>query len=256
MTDAIARQEQTAQIEGQLGPFQLIQQALSSGTSPEVIRELVTLQQSMERFAWEREERQAKIDFDEALNVCQSKIGRIAPNRKRENDIGWADYMQLDRTVRPIYLEAGFSIGFSESESADKGRLRMCATVSRGGISREYFADISRAPANSKMNQPDADASAASRVKRYLILDIFNIAVGIDRDERKPYLDGQQPGKLSERDNLSHYEAIKNAANMADLQTSYLAALAAAEAIGDAVSIKEFIAIKTSRMSELRRGNQ
>ena len=58
-------------------PIGLIQQALSSGTSPEVIRELVALQQSMERFNWEREERQSKIDFDNALNNCQAQIGQI-----------------------------------------------------------------------------------------------------------------------------------------------------------------------------------
>ena len=40
--------------------MQLMQQALSSGTSPEVIRELVALQQSVERFNWEREERKSK----------------------------------------------------------------------------------------------------------------------------------------------------------------------------------------------------
>ena len=96
-------------------PIGLIQQALSSGTSPEVIRELVALQQSMERFNWEREERQAKIDFDDALNACQAKIGRIAGNVKRnDTNSWWADYAELDRTVRPIYTEQGFSIGFSE----------------------------------------------------------------------------------------------------------------------------------------------
>ena len=99
-------------------PMQLIQQALSSGTSPEVIRELVALQQSVERFNWEREERQSKIDFDNALNECQRQIGRIAPNRERENNITWLDYVGVDKVVRPIYLEAGFSIGFSEVESS------------------------------------------------------------------------------------------------------------------------------------------
>ena len=99
----------------ELGPMQLMQQALANGTSPEVIRELVALQQSVERFNWEREERQSKIDFDNALNECQRQIGRIAPNRERENNITWLDYVGVDKVVRPIYLEAGFSIGFSTS---------------------------------------------------------------------------------------------------------------------------------------------
>ena len=66
-------------------PIGLIRQALSSGTSPEVIRELVALQQSMVRFEWEREERQAKIDFDTALSVCQQKVETLKPNQGRKS---------------------------------------------------------------------------------------------------------------------------------------------------------------------------
>ena len=236
------RNEQTA-----ISPMEIIQQALKSGASPEVVRELVALQQSMERFNWEREERQAKIDFDTALNVCQSQIGRIAPNRERERGIGWADYAQLDKVVRPIYIDAGFSIGFSEVESADRERLRMRATVSRGGISREYFADISRKPANSGMNALDADASAASRVKRYLMLDIFNIAVGIDKDEKKPF-DGKI---MDERRTTELLEFIKAAPDRAKLQKQYLDALAEAEKIGDTKAIRDIIAAKDKRLKEL-----
>lgn len=184
-TTAIERAPRQEMEARQITPLSLIQDALSKNVSPEVLKELVSLQQSMIRFEWEAQERQAKIDFDDALNTCQRQIGRIAPNQTRENNIKWADYAQLDRAVRPIYIAAGFSIGFSEVEAKDASRLRMCATVSRGGVSREYHADISRSGANGKMSQMDADAGAASRAKRYLMLDIFNIAIGIDQDEKK-----------------------------------------------------------------------
>ena len=200
-------------------PMQLIQQALTQGVSPEVVRELVALQQSMERFNWEREERQAKIDFDTALNECQAKIDRIKPNRDRENGIKWADYIQVDKTVRPLYIDAGFSICFSEVDSTDKGKLKMCATVSRGGISREYFAETPSAPANSKMSGADGYASAASRVKRYLLLDIFNIAVGIDKDEK----DGI-PG-LPIETYAPLMEAIENAQTVGAVTAAYIHAL-------------------------------
>jgi hypothetical protein len=176
-THALAVPAQTA-----IAPMDLLQQALSSGTSPEVIRELVALQQSVERFNWEREERQSKIDFDNALNECQRQIGRIAPNRERENQIMWLDYAGADKVVRPIYLEAGFSIGYSEVESPTEGR-RMCATLSRGGVSKEYFSKLIPS-GNSKMSTADQDASGSSRAMRYLLFKIFNIAVGIDKDEK------------------------------------------------------------------------
>ena len=238
-------------------PIGLIQQALSSGTSPEVIRELVALQQSMERFNWEREERQAKINFDDALNACQAKIGRIAGNVKRnDTNSWWADYAELDRTVRPIYTEQGFSIGFSEVTPLSPGKVRIKAELSRSGISKEYFREITPSTTGPKGNAmataTDADAIAGSRAKRYLILDIFNIAVGIDKDEKKPFEDGKQPGVLDERQHITHLENIRNASTKAELQRLYLAALSAAEAIGDAGSIKAFIAAKDKRYKELQ----
>ena len=230
-----------------LEPMQLIQQALSSGTAPEVIRELVALQQSMERFNWEREERQSKKDFDDALNFCQKQIGTIAPNRDRENGIKWADYLGVDRVVRPVYLEAGFSIGFSEVESPTEGR-RMCATLSRGGVSRDYFSKLI-ASGNNKMSAADSDASGSSRAMRYLLLKIFNIAVGIDKDEKQGH--EQKMNSLDERVHLTHLDNIHNASNKGELQRLYLAAITAAESIGDAASIKTFIAAKDKRLKEI-----
>ena len=246
MTEHMALTERPAEILAP-DPMRLIQQALSTGTSPEVVRELVALQQSMERFNWEREERQAKIDFDTAMNECQQKIGRVAPNQKRENNIGWADYVQLDKTIRPVYIGAGFSISFSEVESSDKNKLRMCATVSRGGISREYFADISRAPTNGKTSQLDADAAAASRIKRYLILSIFNIAVGIDKDEKK----GAPGGGLDTGEIDGRCEDIENAATKQEVAKHYFAALEAAGKVGDNTATKQFIAARDKRMKEI-----
>ena len=233
-----------------LGPMDLMRQALSTGTSPEVIRELEALQQSVERFAWEREERQSKIDFDNALNECQSQIDRVVPNRDRENGIKWADYIAIDKAVRPVYLAAGFSIGFSEVESPEAGR-RMCATLSRGGVSRDYFSKMVPA-GNSKMSAADAEASASSRAMRYLLLKIFNIAVGIDKDEKKPFENGKQPGELDEREHLTHIDNIRAAGDVKELQRLYMAAQKAADAVGDTKSTLAFADAKNKRYRELQ----
>src|SRR6185312_2297191 len=112
--------------ESSISPLALIQEALRGGVSPEMLSQLVTLQQQMEKFQWEREERQAKIDFDEALNRCQSSVGRIAPNVQRgDTHSWWADYTQLDRVLRPIYTNEGFSIGYSEVEPIHEGKVRI-----------------------------------------------------------------------------------------------------------------------------------
>ncbi len=187
-----------------------------------VAKAAVDLQIQMEKFQWEREERQAKIDFDEALNSCQSKIGRIAPNQQRNDTRSWwADYAELDRTIRPIYTTEGFAVAFSEVPPLAAGKVRIRAELSRGGVSKEYFSEITPStlgPKGNAMATPtDADAIAQSRAKRYLLLSIFNIAVGIDRIEKdgvpddvlEPWLAKMTAAKDSSELNRISLEAIK-----------------------------------------------
>jgi hypothetical protein len=246
MTEALARQEQAPIASNEPSPMQLMQQALASGASPESLQALVTLQQSMERFEWEREERQAKIDFDNALNECQRQIGRIAPNRERENSIMWLDYVGVDKVVRPVYLAAGFSIGYSEVESAAEGR-RMCATLSRSGVSRQYFSKLIPS-GNSKMSAADLDASGSSRAMRYLLLKIFNIAVGIDKDEKKPFGDAQTMDPAALREWL---DKIGLAQNGRELTASYIAALNIAAKVGDTQAASQIEQAANRRKKEL-----
>lgn len=155
-----------------------------------VAKAVVDLQIQMERFQWEREERQSKIDFDDARNRCQKAIGRIAPNQnRRDTNSWWADYAQLDRVIRPIYTNEGFSIGYSEVQPIHPGKVRIKGELSRGGITREFFAEITPTTTGPKGGQmataTDADAIAMARAKRYILLDMFNIAVGIDKVEKE-----------------------------------------------------------------------
>jgi hypothetical protein len=102
------------------------------------------------------------------------------------------------------------------------------------------------------MPKADAEASAASRVKRYLVLQIFNIAVGIDKDEKKPFEDGKQPGVLNEREQLTHMDNIHNANDAEELRKMYMAAQKAADATGDTKSTIAFADAKNKRYRELQ----
>lgn len=240
MTTTLAIQPQ----QGQITPLELIQDALRNNVPADVLKELVSLQQSMVRFDWEAQERQAKIDFDNALNKCQSQVQRIKPNVHRENNIWWADYKEIDRNIRPLYIDEGFSIGFSEEDSSDPTRIRMRAAVSRGGISRDYFCNISRTPASSKMGQADADASAASRAKRYLMLQIFNIAVGIDEDEKKG---------MTNDEGADWVAAIESGGDAVETMESWTKAVAAAKKIEDYKAMTIFTEARDKRLKELKR---
>jgi hypothetical protein len=248
VTDLVPSQPSVTAITNQSvepTPLMLIQSALSAGTSPEVLRELVALQQSMERFAWESQERQAKIDFDKALTVCQEKIGRIAPNRTRENNIAWADYAELDRILRPIYTAEGFSITYSESETLREGKTLICATLSRSGQSRQFIQSVTPA-GNPKMNPADLEASGQSRAQRYLLLKIFNVAIGIDADEKKGI-----PGNavMDLKDYAARMEAIEGARTGREVEAAYIQALKAAK---NDVEKAAFEKAALARRAELR----
>ena len=174
-------------------------------------------------------------------------MSRITPNQERENGIKWADYIQIDKAVRPLYTKAGMSIAFSE-EPGEGDRIRMKATVSKGGISREYFAEISRLPTNSKMNQVDAGAAAASRVKRYLMLDIFNLAAGIDKDEKT----GLSPEQARELKPL--LDQMKNSATLEDGLEAYKKAYKMARGMKNQAVTLEVIELWEKCQQELGKG--
>ncbi len=214
-----------------------------------VAKAVVDLQIQMEQFQWQREDRQAKMDFDQALNECQSKIGRIAPNQQRNDTRSWwADYAELDRTIRPIYTAAGFSIAFSEVQPLAVGKVRIRADLSRGGVSKEYFSEITPSTLGPKGNAmataTDADAIAQSRAKRYLMLSIFNIAVGIDKIEKEGVPDDVINPWL---------EKLAAANDTAELNKISLEAIKAVR--GDTESVQKIGQAKNKRIKEIREAN-
>ena len=242
-----ALEKQTDIMPSAITPLSLIQSALSKNVAPEVLKELVALQQSMIRFEWEAEERQAKIGFDDAKTECQFEIGRIAPNQHRnDTNSNWADYAQLDRAIRPIYTGKRFSISFSEVAPIIPGKVRIQATLSRAGISKDYYSEIMPSTTGPKggvmATVTDADAIAASRAKRYLLLSIFNIAVGIDEVEKQGIPEDQVEPYL---------KAIRTAPDGKALDRVYLAAKKAAMEVKDDNALRLFTEAGATRRKEL-----
>jgi hypothetical protein len=246
--EIVVQQARTEVIEQrEITPLQLIQDSLNKNVAPEVLRELMSLQQSMVRFKWEAEERQAKKDFDDALTSCQSQIGRIAPNQHRhDTNSNWADYSQLDRAIRPIYTAQGFNLSFSEAAPIVPGKVHTEATLSRAGISRHYHNEIMPSTVGLKggvmATATDADAIASSRNKRYLLLAIFNIAIGIDALEKEGIPDDQVEPYL---------KAIRTAPDSKALDKVYLAAKKAAVDANDHQALRIFTEAGALRRKEL-----
>lgn len=126
--------------------------------------------------------------FNRAMNKCQGKIGRITADKKNgaTKDSPYASYAALDRVVRPIYTEHGFSLSFNTEESAADVVRVVCYVSHEDGHTRTYRVDM---PADGKgakggdvMTKTHAAGSAMQYGQRYLLKFIFNLAIGKDDD--------------------------------------------------------------------------
>jgi hypothetical protein len=99
----------------------------------------------------------------------------------------YASYADLDRAVRPIYSDHGFSLSFDSGDNAPADCVRVvCKVAHRGGHREIHHLDM---PADGKgakggdvMTKTHATGAAITYGKRYLLGMIFNLAVGEDDD--------------------------------------------------------------------------
>lgn len=137
--------------------------------------------------------REAELAFNQALNAAQSEMRPIAANASNpQTKSRYASYDKLDRVLRPIYTEHGFSLSFDEDDSPKPDHVRVVCYVShKSGHTRTYHRDM---PADGKgakggdvMTKTHAAGAAGSYGARYLLKGIFNVSVG-EEDE-----DGNAP---------------------------------------------------------------
>lgn len=137
--------------------------------------------------------------FNAAMNKAQSEMGRVSADAANPQTRSvYATYGKLDSAVRPIYTRHGFSISFNEGEGAPEGFARILAYVSHSaGHTRTYKLDMPNDGKGAKggdvMTKTHATGSAHSYGRRYLLKDIFNIAIGEeDTDGNGQDNDGSQ----------------------------------------------------------------
>jgi hypothetical protein len=132
--------------------------------------------------------REAEKAFSLAMNAAQSEVGRVFPNMPNEQTRSmYADYAQLDRVLRPVYVANGFALSFGTGEAKLPEHVRVICIVSHTyGHTREYHIDM---PADGKgakggdvMTKTHAVGSATQYGMRYLLKMIFNVAIGRDDD--------------------------------------------------------------------------
>ncbi len=135
----------------------------------------------------------AEAAFNQAMTDCQREMRPIAADADNpQTRSKYASYAQLDRALRPIYTNHGFSISYDEADSPKADHVRVLAYVAHtSGFTRTYRRDMAADGKGAKggdvMTKTHATGAAHSYGSRYLLKGIFNVAVGEDdRDGNAP----------------------------------------------------------------------
>lgn len=130
----------------------------------------------------------ARRAFNEALAAAQAEIPHVY--RDRENNHTRSRYATLEgilEKITPIITKHGFSISYGMADSPLLNHYRVTCTVSRGGHSQDYHADLPADAAGSqgKSNKTAIQAfgSTVTYGRRYLVMMIFNVALKNDPDD-------------------------------------------------------------------------
>jgi hypothetical protein len=124
--------------------------------------------------------------FAEAMTACQAEMRPVATDANNpQTKSRYASYFALDKVLRPVYSQHGFSPSFDTADGAPELHVRVvCFLSHRDGHTRMYHIDM---PADGKgakggdvMTRTHATGSAVTYGMRYLLKMIFNIAIGDD----------------------------------------------------------------------------
>lgn len=221
-------------------PMSLIEMAVAKGADINTIERLVALQERMQA-------REAEMAFNDSMNKAQKSMGPVNTDLENtQTHSKYASYWALDKRVRPIYSLHGFSLSFDTGETEKPDTVRVLCYVSHvSGHTRTYHADM---PADGKgakggdvMTKTHATGAAMSYGQRYLLKNIFNIAIGEEDTDGNGGMDG-----VSEQ-----CEWIENAKDKEELQRLYLAAYKMASDARDKGAMIAIIAARDKRKKEL-----
>lgn len=227
-------------------PLNLLSIALQNNAAIDVIERLAALQENAML-------RDAEIAFNDALSRIQGEIKRVAPDLVNpQTSSKYASYAAIDRVIRPIYTREGMSLSFSHADCPKPEHVRVVCYASLGAYTRTYQMDM---PSDGKgarggdvMTKTHATATADSYAKRYLVKDIFNIAIGeYDTDGNAPAEEG-----LSDRRMEELGKSIANASSIDNLRKVYFAAYREAETAKDRTAMQLFINTAKARKRELQ----
>lgn len=173
---AVARIHEQAepQAPAQMSSLALVQQAISSGASIEVVARVMDLHER-----WEAT--QARKDFDKALAAAKSEIKPVVRNKKGHNDKRYADFAAYAREVDPILAKHGLSYRFRTEQD---GAIKVTCVLSHENGHSETNTLAGPADSSGSKNAIQAIGSTLTYLQRYTLTQALGLAASDDDDGR------------------------------------------------------------------------
>lgn len=153
-------------------PMDMLDRALASGASVEVLDKLLTL-----RERWEAN--QARKLFDAAIAGAKAEIPVIIKNRQGHNNKRYADFAAIAAVVDPIIGRHGLSYRF-RSQQTDKIAVTCILSHEAGHFEETSLAGP--ADATGSKNAIQAIGSTLTYLQRYTLVQALGLAAGEDDD--------------------------------------------------------------------------
>ena len=156
-----------------LTPMDMLNRAVASGATIEVLEKLMGLQER-----WEKN--QARKDFDNAVAEVKAKMPPILKNREGHNGKRYADFAAIAKVIDPIIAAHGLSYRFRSAQD-DKTIQVACVLSHRSGHFEENTL-AGPADTSGSKNAIQAIGSTLSYLQRYSLIQALGLAVSQDDD--------------------------------------------------------------------------
>lgn len=218
----------------------MLQTALAQGVTKDNADALGKLMELYERMEDRNAEKQFASDFV-ALKKAMPPIHAIKPVPNKDGTVRYhfAPLEEIDRILKPIALQYGFTYSFTEEQSNRPGTItKVCIVQHSSGHSARhpYSVRIGSGPPGSTESQ--SDGAAHSYAKRGALCDAFGIVIERDTDGA---------GGDDARD-LGRPITAKEAADLADWVEATKSDKAKFLKFAEAATFEE---IRANRLSEL-----
>ncbi len=157
-----------------LTPMDMLNNAINSGASVEMMERLLTMQER-----WEAN--QARKFFDAALSAAKAEIPVIHKGAKGHNNKSYADFASIARVVDPIISKHGLSYRFRTRQEV--GIAVTCILSHEAGHSEETTL-VGPADASGSKNAIQAIGSTLTYLQRYSLVQMLGLAASEDDDGR------------------------------------------------------------------------